>query len=65
MMPAAFTPKYTAMSLGLSTLRSVAREPTVARSLIADLAGRVVNLTSVVQTLALDVPGHLARYLFQ
>lgn len=40
-------------------------EPEVARALIADLAGRVVNLTSVVQTLALDVPGRLARYLFQ
>jgi cAMP-binding proteins - catabolite gene activator and regulatory subunit of cAMP-dependent protein kinases len=40
-------------------------EPAVARSLIADLATRVVNLTSVVQTLALDVPGRLARYLFQ
>jgi len=33
--------------------------------MIADLANRVVNLTSVVQTLALDVPGRLARYLFQ
>lgn len=40
-------------------------EPQVARSLIADLAARVVNLTSVVQTLALDVPSRLARYLFQ
>ncbi len=43
----------------------MAEEPDVARSLIADLASRVVNLTSVVQTLALDVPGRLARYLFQ
>lgn len=43
----------------------MADEPEVARALIADLAGRVVNLTSVVQTLALDVPGRLARYLFQ
>lgn len=41
------------------------REPQVARTLIADLAGRVVNFTSVVQTLALDIPGRLARYLFQ
>ncbi len=40
-------------------------EPQVAQSLIADLASRVVNLTSVVQTLALDVPSRLARYLFQ
>ncbi len=43
----------------------MAAEPDVARSLIADLASKVVNLTSVVQTLALDVPGRLARYLFQ
>jgi CRP/FNR family transcriptional regulator len=40
-------------------------EPEVARALIADLAGRVIHLTSVVQTLALDVPERLARYLFQ
>lgn len=40
-------------------------EPQVARTLIADLANRVVNFTSVVQTLALDVPSRLARYLFQ
>jgi CRP-like cAMP-binding protein len=43
----------------------LAAEPQVAQSLIADLASRVVNLTSVVQTLALDVPSRLARYLFQ
>ncbi len=43
----------------------LAQEPGIARSLIGDLAGRVVNLTSVVQSLALDVPGRLARYLFQ
>ncbi len=43
----------------------LAAEPEVAQSLIADLASRVVNLTSVVQTLALDVPSRLARYLFQ
>jgi CRP/FNR family transcriptional regulator len=40
-------------------------EPVVARSIISDLASRVVNFTSVVHTLALDVPGRLARYLFQ
>ncbi|MCE5202647.1 MAG: Crp/Fnr family transcriptional regulator [Coriobacteriales bacterium] len=43
----------------------IAEEPDVARSVIADLAGRVVNLTAVVQTLALDVPARVARYLFQ
>jgi len=41
------------------------REPAVARSLVSDLAARVVNFTAVVQTLALDVPSRLARYLFQ
>lgn len=43
----------------------VASEPAVARDLISDLAGRVVHFTSVVQTLTLDVPSRLARYLFQ
>jgi CRP/FNR family transcriptional regulator len=40
------------------------QEPQVARTLVADLANRVVNFTSVVQTLALDVPSRLARYVF-
>lgn len=40
-------------------------EPAVARRVLTDLASRVVNFTSVVQTLALDVPSRLARYLFQ
>lgn len=43
----------------------VEREPTIARTLIADLAQRVIGLTGVVQSLALDVPARLARYLFQ
>lgn len=48
-----------------SLFELMAAEPAVSRTMIADLANRVVNLTSVVQTLALDVPGRLARYLFQ
>lgn len=40
-------------------------EPKLARSLIGNLAGRVVNFTAVVQSLALDVPSRLARYIFQ
>lgn len=40
-------------------------EPAVARSIIGDLASKVVNFTAVIQTLALDVPSRLARYLFQ
>lgn len=43
----------------------LAEEPTVARTLVAMLASKVVNFTAVVQTLALDVPSRLARYLFQ
>lgn len=43
----------------------LASEPAVAQSLVASLASKVVNFTSVVQTLALDVPSRLARYLFQ
>lgn len=40
-------------------------EPQVARTLVADLANRVVNFTTVVTTLALDVPSRVARYVFQ
>jgi CRP/FNR family transcriptional regulator len=40
-------------------------EPTVARTLIADLANRVINFTAVVATLSLDVPSRVARYVFQ
>jgi CRP/FNR family transcriptional regulator len=43
----------------------IAAEPEAARDLVTDLANRVVNFTAVVQTLALDVPARLARYLFQ
>lgn len=43
----------------------LAAEPEIARSLIADLSQRVMGLTNVVQTLALDVPARLARFLFQ
>ena len=43
----------------------LAEEPDVARALVSDLSARLINLTSVVQSLALDVPGRLARYLFQ
>ncbi len=40
-------------------------EAGVARVLVTHLANQVVNFTSVVQTLALDVPSRLARYIFQ
>ena len=40
-------------------------EPTVAHTLIADLANRVINFTAVVTTLSLDVPSRVARYVFQ
>lgn len=42
----------------------LAAEPQVARTLVADLANRVVNFTAVVATLALDVPSRVARYVF-
>jgi CRP/FNR family transcriptional regulator len=41
------------------------REPAVARNIVANLANRVVNFTSVVQTLSMDVPSRVARYVFQ
>ncbi len=43
----------------------LAAEPQVARTLVTDLANRVVNFTQVVSTLALDVPARVARYVFQ
>lgn len=61
----AATPATMAEMPASELFRLLEREPEVARTLIADLAGRVVNFTSVIQTLALDVPSRLARYLFQ
>jgi CRP/FNR family transcriptional regulator len=43
----------------------MAREPHVARDIVTDLAGRVVRFTGLVESLSLDVPSRLARYLFQ
>jgi len=40
-------------------------QPTVLRTIVADLANRVVNLTAVATSLSLDVPSRLAGYLFQ
>lgn len=39
--------------------------PALARTIVADLANRVVNLTAVATSLSLDVPARLAGYLFQ
>jgi CRP/FNR family transcriptional regulator len=41
------------------------RYPALARTLVTDLADRVVNLTAVAATQTLDVPSRLAGYLFQ
>jgi CRP-like cAMP-binding protein len=43
----------------------MAAEPVVALELVRTLARRVVEMTGVVQSFALDVPQRLARYLFQ
>jgi CRP/FNR family transcriptional regulator len=40
-------------------------DPALARTLVTDLAGRIVNLTAVAATQSLDVPSRLAGYLFQ
>jgi CRP/FNR family transcriptional regulator len=39
--------------------------PAVLRTLVTDLANRVVNMTAVAASLSLDVPSRLAGYLFQ
>jgi len=59
------TPASIACIRGEALFELLADEPQVARGLVTDLSGRVVNFTSVVQTLALDVPSRLARYVFQ
>lgn len=59
------TPATVACVRGEALFELLEREPQVAKTLIADLAGRVANFTAVVQSLALDVPSRLARYLFQ
>lgn len=61
----AATPATVACIRAEALFTLIENEPGVARGLIGDLATRVVNFTSVVQTLALDVPSRLARYLFQ
>jgi CRP/FNR family transcriptional regulator, dissimilatory nitrate respiration regulator len=43
----------------------MAEEPAVARDIVTQLAGRVVAFTGLVESLSLDVPARLARYLFQ
>ncbi len=40
-------------------------EPAVARSVVTDLANRVVNFTAVATSLSLDVPARVARFVFQ
>jgi CRP/FNR family transcriptional regulator len=43
----------------------VESDSALTRSLVTDLANRVVNLTMVTATLNMDVPSRLAGYLFQ
>jgi len=59
------TPATIACVRGEALFELLAAEPQVARGLVSDLANRVVSFTSVVQTLALDVPSRVARYVFQ
>ncbi|MGV8083200.1 MAG: Crp/Fnr family transcriptional regulator [Coriobacteriia bacterium] len=59
------TPATIASLSGESLFALLEEEPAVARSVITDLANRVVNFTAVVSTLALDVPSRVAGYLFQ
>lgn len=61
----AATPATVACIHGEALFDLLEREPALARGLIGDLANRVVNFTAVVQTLALDVPSRVARYVFQ
>ena len=60
----AVTPATIAVVPSAALFEMLEAEPQVARSLVVDLASRVVNFTSVVSTLALDVPSRVARYVF-
>jgi len=60
----AATPATVAWLPGEALFDLLDAEPSVARSLVADLANRVVNFTAVVTTLSLDVPSRVARYIF-
>jgi CRP/FNR family transcriptional regulator len=60
----AATPSTVAVVPASALFALLDAEPGVAHTLIADLANRVVNFTAVVSTLALDIPGRVARYIF-
>ena len=59
------TPATVAVLSAKALFSLLEEEPSVARTIVTDLANRVVNFTSVVSTLALAVPGRVAGYLFQ
>jgi CRP/FNR family transcriptional regulator len=59
------TPATVANISAASLFELLDAEPTTSRSVISDLANRVVNFTAVVSTLTLDVPSRVARYVFQ
>lgn len=61
----AATPATVAFLPAESLFALLDTEPQVARTLVTDLANRVVNFTTVATTLALDVPNRVARYVFQ
>jgi CRP/FNR family transcriptional regulator len=61
----AATPATVAFAPSEALFEMLECEPQLARSLIADLARRVVNFTSVVTSLSMDVPARVARYMFQ
>lgn len=61
----AATPVTVAWLDRAALLDEIARQPDLAKAIIADLASRVTDLTSVATTLSLDVPSRLAAYLFQ
>ena len=61
----AATPATIALVPAAAPFALLDAEPSVAHTLIADLANRVVNFTAVVSTLSLDVPSRVAGYVFR
>lgn len=59
----AATPTTVARASAESLYALLDAEPRVARTLISDLASKVVDFTTVVATLSLDVPSRVARYV--
>lgn len=61
----ATTPALIAWMTRASLLAFAGADHAAARTMLVSLAGKLVDLTTVVQTLSLDVPSRVAHYIFE